>query len=158
MITPPHPPPPPHPTTPCRPPHPPPPLKSIKCKMAISSSSVFVQNSENYQSRAIKDEAIKEIKVDLEGENEVIWSGSSDPAQEKGRRQELVGGRSHLPRVVFLPFIWTGIGIQFQLSILHLLKHTDTHTCTRAHIRTHGQVERAKDAETLRNRNTPEAL
>lgn len=49
------------------------------------------------------------------------------PVGEQRRRTESVGGRSDLPGVVFLPFIWTGIGIQFQLSVLHLLKHTQTH-------------------------------
>ena len=53
--------------------------------------------------------------------------------EEKWRREESVGGHSHLPGVVFLPFIWTGIGIQFQLSVLHLLKHTETHTHTHTH-------------------------
>lgn len=48
------------------------------------------------------------------------------PAGDKWRREESVGGRGDLPGDVFLPFIWTGIGIQFQLLVLHLLKHTRT--------------------------------
>lgn len=61
---------------------------------------------------------------------------SNRPREEKWRREELVGGHSHLPGVVFLPFIWTGIGIQFQLSVLHLLKHTETHTHARTQTHT----------------------
>lgn len=67
----------------------------------------------------------------MEGCVELLLSSVSNirPAGEK-RRKESVGGRSDLPGVVFLPFIWTGIGIQFQLSVLHLLKHTQKHTKT----------------------------
>ena len=54
-----------------------------------------------------------------------------------------MGGHSHLPGVVFLPFIWTGIGIQFQLSVLHLLKHTETHTQAGTHAHTHTHTTRS---------------
>lgn len=67
----------------------------------------------------------------MEGCVELLLSSVSNvrPAGEK-RRKKSVGGRSDLPGVVFLPFIWTGIGIQFQLLVLHLLKHTQTHRKT----------------------------
>lgn len=61
-----------------------------------------------------------------------------------------MGGHSYLPGVVFLPFIWTGTGIEFQLLVLHLLKHTETDmevSFTHTYIHNPpGQVERAKDA------------
>lgn len=87
---------------------------------------------------------------------------SGSPGQEGGRRGAGgPGGRRPLPRGVFLPFIWTGIGIQFQLSILHLLKQTDTHICTRARAHAHTSIrtvrwKEQKDAD--QHRNTPEAL
>lgn len=37
-----------------------------------------------------------------------------------------------LSKVIFLSFVWAGTRVHFQLSVLHLLKHTRAHT--------HGQV------------------
>lgn len=84
---------------------------------------------------------------------------SNGPREEKWRREELVGGHSHLPGVVFLPFIWTGIGIQFQLSVLHLLKHTEMHVYTHIHItHTHHPVRWKEQRMLELHRNPPEAL
>lgn len=95
----------------------------------------------------IKDKAIKEIKLDVEEDNELSWSGVLTVRRySAGRKAKKtgVGGRmqSSTPGCFssfYLDWDWDPVSALDTAPVKTYRKaHTHTHT--------HGQVERAKDA------------